>query len=99
MVSGWRDSNPRPLRPERAYSVTTSIKGCRHVLAGRRIVCSGGIACQWVADFLLTPFGLAPWPSRLTGVAVSCAKDSTETAGTSRGGAVRTRRGTWSCDG
>ena len=59
-VSGWRDLNPRPLRPERAWSVTTSVDGCCHVLAGRRIVCSGGTACQRVADFLLTPFGLAP---------------------------------------
>ena len=59
-VSGWRDLNPRPLRPERAYSVTASINECRHVLVDRRAGCSGGIPCRSVADFLLTLVSAAP---------------------------------------
>lgn len=68
------------------------------MLVGRRIVCSGGIACQWVADFLLTSFSLALSPADYGSCSV-LRERQTETAGTSRGGAVQTRRGTWSGDG
>jgi hypothetical protein len=43
LLSGWRDSNPRPLRPERAYGVLTSINRCCGVLVSHRIGRSGVI--------------------------------------------------------
>jgi hypothetical protein len=75
--------------------VTAGINGCRHVLVRLRIGGFDGIACRSVADFLLTTFSFAPWVSVDERELLCAAKDSTETAGTSCGGAARTSRGTW----